>query len=59
MFQTFSDDENKSNPVLSIKLLLFLPLIPFQLFMTCKLYGTINEKVIHLIIYLYLFFHNI
>ncbi|KAL4107598.1 hypothetical protein QTP88_017923 [Uroleucon formosanum] len=39
------DEGDNADSILSFKLFIVLPLINFQLFMTCSLFGTINEKL--------------
>ncbi|XP_025195448.1 odorant receptor 4-like [Melanaphis sacchari] len=47
------DGGDNADSILSFKLFIVLPLINFQLFMTCSLFGTINEKKDSIIFALY------
>ncbi|KAF0766000.1 odorant receptor 46a-like, partial [Aphis craccivora] len=47
------DEGDNADSILSFKLFIVLPLINFQLFMTCSLFGTINEKKDSIIFALY------
>ncbi|XP_060835649.1 odorant receptor 46a-like [Rhopalosiphum padi] len=48
-----TDGGDNADSILSFKLFIVLPLINFQLFMTCSLFGTINEKKDSIIFALY------
>ncbi|XP_022160392.1 uncharacterized protein LOC111026600 [Myzus persicae] len=47
------DEGDNADSILSFKLFIVLPLINFQLFMTCSLFGTIHEKKDSIIFALY------